>query len=92
MTNPKVQEKKGLRGFQRGSFFFEREISTISSREELIWLAHLFLLPYYKYLCKQPGLFYESEDTDTLRLLSAYRHEDNERNCTSEKKTGKGGD
>jgi len=40
-----------------------------------MWLAHLFLLPYYKFLCKQPGLFYESEDTSSMRLLSETREE-----------------
>jgi len=30
------------------------------------------LLPYYKFLSKQPWQFYESEDQETLRLLSAF--------------------
>jgi len=30
------------------------------------------LLPYYKFLFGQPGLFYESEDVETLRLLIAF--------------------
>ncbi len=39
---------------------------------ELAWLAHLFLLPFYKYLLKQPGLFYQSEDDEWLQIQIEY--------------------
>ncbi len=39
---------------------------------EIIWLVHLFLLPYYKYLLKQPGLFYQSADDEWLQIEIEY--------------------
>jgi len=38
----------------------------------MCWVAHLFLLPYYKYLLKQPGLFYQSEDDEWLQIQIEY--------------------
>ncbi len=60
-------------------------------KQELAWLAHLFLLPYYKYLLKQPWQLYESDDTETLRLLKEFPIGYQE-NCPLEKNEGEGGE
>ncbi len=51
------------------------------------------MLPYYKYLCKQPYEFYESEDVETLRMFTQIKEiqEDSpivEKNDTREKCEG----
>jgi len=63
---------------QRTSFgaawesFFSADNLLDITKGEAYWLVQLFLLPYYKYLCKQPGLFYQSEDDEWLQIQIEY--------------------
>ena len=71
-------------------FFFSTDNLLWCHKSDLIWLAHLFLLPYYKYLVKQPWQLYESDDTETLRLLKEFPigYEENRTLAGKEKKQG----
>ena len=75
---PHNDQKKSPKQDYRTSFgaawesFFSTENLLGITRSEGIWLAHLFLLPYYKYLLKQPGLFYQSVDDEWLQIQIEY--------------------
>ncbi len=58
----------------------------------MAWLAHLFLLPFYKYLLKQPGLFYQSEDDEWLQLQIEYGQPVREKLPRKKDVKAKGGD
>ncbi len=77
--------------------FFSTDNLLSCHKDDTIWLALLFLLPYYKFLCKQPWQLYESDDSETLRLLREFPigYEENRTQAGGEKKEpshGKGGE
>jgi len=50
------------------------------------------LLPYYKYLSKQPWQFYENEDVENLRMFTQIKELRHEENLPFRKNEGEGGE
>jgi len=63
------------------------------TKGEKIRSVALFLLPFYKYLSKQPWQFYENEDVENLRMFTQIKEiQEDSPSKNGEEKTNPGND